>query len=579
VTSAGPVEPGAVEPGLVEPGPGGGRLRRGLALAVTLLPLLTVWVVLVAPDDPAGQPLTWLLRLPLDPILVLLVLLVLRDPWRRRVALVVGALLGVATLVKLLDIGFTSALRRPFDPVADWTYLRSARDLLGDSVGPSWATAALVATAVVVVLLLGVVPWSTRALVRRLEPHVGRHPRGWVRALVVLVVMWLVAAATQVQVGPGTALASTSSVGLLGDHVTRARAALRDRATFAAAVAADPFAKTPAADLLTGLRGKDVLFAFVESYGEVAVTGRPEPAGVGPALDRATRELGAAGYSTRSAWLDSPTFGGISWLAHSTLQSGVWVDSQRRYDQLMTSDRLTLSRAFGRAGWRTVVDVPSNQQDWPQARSFYHYDQVYDARNVGYAGPRFGYATVPDQYTLKVFADRELTARPRAPVMAELDLVSSHVPWAPLPRLVDWDSLGDGSVFGPIRDRAATRAQVWRDPASVRAAYAESVTYSIDSLVQLVRRARDPNLVVVLLGDHQPSTVVSGPGASHRVPVTFVARDAAVTRRIAGWGWQEGMRPAADAPVWRMDAFRDRLLTAFGPQADAPSGAPVATAR
>ena len=75
---------------------------------------------------------------------------------------------------------------------------------------------------------------------------------------------------------------------------------------------------------------------------------------------------------------------------------------------------------------------------------------------------------------------------------------------------------------------------------------------------------------MVLLGDHQPSTVVSGPDASHRVPVTVVAHDPAVSERIAGWGWQDGMRPAADAPVWRMDAFRDRVLTTFGTEPPTP---------
>mgnify|MGYP003297176009 CR=1 FL=1 len=45
------------------------------------------------------------------------------------------------TLVKLLDIGFTSALRRPFDLLADWTYLRSARDLL--AAGAMAAVAAI----------------------------------------------------------------------------------------------------------------------------------------------------------------------------------------------------------------------------------------------------------------------------------------------------------------------------------------------------------------------------------------------------------------------------------------------------
>ena len=555
--------------------PRGTRLWRGVAAAFGVLPLLAVWVVLVAPDDPGTAPLTWLLRLPLEPVLLVLLLLVLPGRRRRRAGLVVGALLGVATLVKLLDIGFTSALRRPFDLLADWTYLRSARDLLADSVGASWATVAVVGAGVVAVGLLVVVPWSLHGLVRRLEPHVDRHRRGWSRAAGAVVIAWLAAAVAPLDVAPGLPLATTSSVGLAADHVTQTRAGLRDRAAFARAVATDPFAAAPAADLLTGLRGKDVLVVFVESYGEVAVSGVPEPAGVAPTLDRATEQLQTAGYSLRSAWLDSPTFGGTSWLAHSTVQSGVWVDSQRRYDQLVGTDRLTLSGAFHKAGWRTVVDVPSNRQDWPEATSFYHYDQVYDARNVGYAGPQFGYATMPDQYTLKAFADRELTAGPRAPVMAEIDLVTSHVPWAPLPRLVEWDTLGDGSVFGAIRDQAATRAQVWRDPALVRAAYAQSISYSIESLVQLVQRADDPNLVMVLLGDHQPSTVVSGSAGSHRVPVTLVARDPEVTRRIGGWGWQDGMRPTSDAPVWRMDAFRDRVLTAFGP----PTSAAASVAR
>ena len=172
---------------------------------------------------------------------------------------------------------------------------------------------------------------------------------------------------------------------------------------------------------------------------------------------------------------------------------------------------------------------------------------------------------MPDQFTLKAFADRELTSGKRAPVMAEIDLVTSHLPWAPLPRLVDWASVGDGSVFGPIRAQARTRAQVWADPASVRAAYGESISYSIDSLVSFVQAAHDDNLVLVLLGDHQPATVVSGPQASHRVPVTLVAHDPAVTQRVAGWDWQEGLRPGPGAPVWPMDAFRDRVLTAFGP--------------
>jgi hypothetical protein len=50
------------------------------------------------------------------------------------------------------------------------------------------------------------------------------------------------------------------------------------------------------------------------------------------------------------------------------------------------------------------------------------------------------------------------------------------------------------------------------------------------------------------------------------VPISVIARDPKVLDRISGWGWGAGLRPSPQAPVWPMSAFRDRFLTAFGPQ-------------
>jgi hypothetical protein len=69
---------------------------------------------------------------------------------------------------------------------------------------------------------------------------------------------------------------------------------------------------------------------------------------------------------------------------------------------------------------------------------------------------------------------------------------------------------------------------------------------------------------MVFLGDHQPASVVVGQNASKDVPITIVAKDPKVLDRIAGWGWTDGLRPRPGAPVWPMDAFRDRFLTAYG---------------
>ncbi len=228
------------------------------------------------------------------------------------------------------------------------------------------------------------------------------------------------------------------------------RAELHDRAVFEQAVTHDAYALTPGSDLLTRLRGKDVLLVFVESYGRVAVEDSWFAPQVDHTLAGATAHLDRLGFHARSGWLGSPTFGGISWLAHSTLQSGLWIDSQQRYDQVLCTDRLTLASAFGRAGWRTVDDVPSDWHAWPEGQRFYHYDRMYGSYDVGYAGPRLGYARVPDQFTLHAFDDLELRAH-RRPVMAEIDLDSSHTPWTSVPRLLPWDALGDGTVYDSVR--------------------------------------------------------------------------------------------------------------------------------
>jgi hypothetical protein len=367
------------------------------------------------------------------------------------------------------------------------------------------------------------------------------------------------------QIVPDTPVASSSAAALAVDEVSQVRFDIRDRKTFAQEIAVDHFRDTPSDQLLTGLRGKDVIVVFIESYGRVAVEGSDFSPGVDAVLDAGTSRLRAAGFSSRSAFLTSPTFGAGSWLAHSSLQSGLWVNSQQRYDQLLDSDRLTLTEAFGRAGWRTVFDEPANTKDWPEGSAFYHFDQLYDSRNVGYRGPKFSYATMPDQYILAAFHRLELARTDRPPVMAEINLVSSHHPWTPLPHLVDWSQVGDGSVFNGMPEQGESPDVAFRDPDEVRSLYGQSVEYSLNSLISFVQTYPDPDLVLVMLGDHQPHSYVTGAEPGHDVPVSIIAHDPAVMNRISGWGWQQGLRPGPDAPVWRMNTFRDQFLTAYGP--------------
>ncbi|HET7400112.1 MAG TPA: CDP-alcohol phosphatidyltransferase [Intrasporangium sp.] len=531
--------------------------RRVVVACASVLALLLVWLALVAPDRPDRLVPGAFLRIPVE-VLVLagLVLLLPRGP-RRVLTVVTGVLLGLLTVVRLLDLGFYGVLDRPFDPLTDAGQVGSAVDFVRQSVGPAAASFAVVGGALLALALVVCLPLCLGRLARVVRRH--RVRSAW--TLATLAIAWTASAGLGLTIVPHVPIASADAGRLAVEHVRATAAHLREQTTFDAAVAADRF-RVPAASDLIPLRGKDVLVAFVESYGRVAVEGSSSR-GVQAVLEAGTRRLQARGYSARSAFLRSPTFGGGSWLAHATLQSGLWVDNQRSYDRLLSGDRTTLSSAFGRAGWRTVALLPADRQPWPEGKAFYEFDEVYDGSSLGYAGPDFGFSTMPDQYALWKLHQKELARPGRAPVMAEIDLASSHAPWAPLPGMVDWDTLGDGSIFEQVHDRAQTAEALWRRREDVPRAYLTSIEYSLTALVSFVERYGDDNLVLVLLGDHQPATIVSGFGGNHDVPITVISRDRTVVDSVSSWGWQEGMRPGAGAPVWRMDAFRDRFLGVF----------------
>jgi hypothetical protein len=524
----------------------------------------------VGPDQPIQFRLSGFLRLPLEGFILIGAAAVAPPRARRALVWVVGPLIGLVILLKILNIGFFAAFDRPFDPYQDLSYTGVGVETLHASLGDSEANLIL---AMVGLLVLGLPILATLAL-RRLTRIAAEHRVWSLRALAALGALWVLCWAFGAQFLSHTPVASTSTASLLIGEANLLQADIQDRAVFAKEITQDRLASTVGDQLLTGLRGKDVLLVFVESYGRVAVQGSSFSPAIDAVLARGTKRLQAAGFSARTAFVAAPNFGGMSWLAHSTMQSGLWVNSPQRYDQLMASHRFTLSDAFKRAGWRTVYDAPANDRAWPPGKSFYHFDKLYNRYDLGYRGPKYAYAPMPDQYVLAALQRLELAKRHRRPLFAQVNLVSSHTPWTRIPQMIPWNEVGNGSIFNRIRTKYTGNGSVsfagewtWLDvhgSAVIQAAYADSIRYTLNALISFLAHYRDPNLVVVALGDEQPWTIVSGDDPSHDVPISIITDDSAVLKRIAGWGWSNGLRPGRRAPAWPESALRNRFLTAFG---------------
>ncbi|MDN3020362.1 CDP-alcohol phosphatidyltransferase [Streptomyces sp. S.PB5] len=498
-------------------------------------------------------------RIPVEAVLGAAVALWLPRRPRLVAAVVAGVGLGVLTMLNVLDMGFREYLGRGFNLVLDWELLDDAQAYVADSMGGTFAVLAAVGAVVLVLLLIGVMALAMVRLSNLLASHRAVAARG----TLIAAMAWIVCYALSLEIA-GMPIASDRAADALKMQARRVADTVRDEAAFAKEAKSDTFGATPGSQLVPDLRGKDVIFTFIESYGRSAVEDPIMAPGVDATLDARTEALEKAGFRAKSGWLTSATYGGSSWLGHSTFLSGLWIDNQQRYRTVTSGDHLTLTKAFQKTGaWDTVGVMPGIQKGWPEAK-YYGLDKVYNAFQLGYQGPKFSWSTMPDQYALEAFQRLVHGKKRDKPLMSEVILTSSHQPWAPIPKLVGWDQLGDGSVFDAIQKAGKKPADVVTDSAKSREEYGKSIQYSVTALTQWLERYGTDDTVLVFLGDHQPIARVSGDKASRDVPVSLVAKDPKVLDRIAGWNWTDGLKPAPDAPVWKMDSFRDRFLTAYG---------------
>ena len=153
--------------------------------------------------------------------------------------------------------------------------------------------------------------------------------------------------------------------------------------------------------------------------------------------------------------------------------------------------------------------MPATIRAWPEG-AFFGIDRVHDGPSLGYRGPGFSFSPMPDQYTLAAFERLEHgRAGPRAGDGAgRADLQPRAVDADP--EAVDWDAVGDGTVFAPQVEGAEPTDEVWKDDDRVRAAYRDSTAYSLGTLISYVERYGNDNLVLIFLGDHQPQTSITG---------------------------------------------------------------------
>lgn len=317
----------------------------------------------------------------------------------------------------------------------------------------------------------------------------------------------------------------------------------------------------PVSSKLDRVNGADVFIIFVESYGAVSWDQQVFVEPLSESRKRLENDIDTTGRAVASAFVESTTFGGESWLAHISLLSGTEVRDQKTNMRLMAQSRDTMVTTFSRHGYRTMAIMPGLQREWPDG-NFYGFDEIYGSKQLGYQGPPFGWWDITDQFAIARMDALVYGQQPHQPAFVFFPTISTHTPFIPTPPYQsDWKRILTAKPYDTVDlDRAWAQ---WADWLNLGPGYVQALEYLYQSLGGYLQLRSDRDFVIVLIGDHQPPALVSGSDVSWDVPVHVIASRRALLDRLELHGFQPGLTPAHPT-LGSMHRLLPILLDAFG---------------
>jgi hypothetical protein len=463
-----------------------------------------------------------------------------------------AALLLCLILLRLADIVVPWSFGRNFNVAVDMKYLPFFIGLLHGSLNPALFITLATAALIFLLVALALLRWSIGVMA-----SVGAAVR--LRAFLVVA---LLAAPAYAATPPRYDLGANPFGSAVAEAAWRNARYVWDAKGFSDRYLAQinaAIAVLPQSPDMTALKGRNVLLMFAESYGAITFTDPTLAEILNPVRSRFEESARAAGYHIYSSMLNSPITGGGSWMAHATMTAGVRIDTQPLYDVLLTTAAPTLGRFLRNQGYRAVVAVPRIQQPWPES-AFFSFDAVLNDAAFAYAGRRFSWETIPDQFVLEQVHAREI-AQAEKPLFIQYVLSSSHLPFDSAPPVIeDGRTLGDGRIYNTLGfEEFPPPAQVFDN----QRGYVATIRYVLDAISNyLVKRLADDSLIIVI-GDHQPPLTIAAASRNKAVPIHVLSRDPALLEPFRQAGYVAGMTPPATTTDVGMEAFLSWFLTSY----------------
>jgi Sulfatase len=319
-------------------------------------------------------------------------------------------------------------------------------------------------------------------------------------------------------------------------------------------------ASPPFVSDLGQLKGLDFKLFFFESYGAVSFD-KPEIFSVlKPEYEALQAQLSASGRFAASAFVTSTTFGGGTDLAHMAFLTGIDTRDPTRHDILLTTRRPTLVSHFKSKGFETFGFYPGLFWEWHES-AFFGFDHLIDGPTLKYPGPQLGYWRIPDQYAVARFLELYPVTPQSRPRFEFFSSSTSHFPFNPIPPYQpDWKKVLGPVPFDPGEvGRLQAASTDWLNMVK---GYAGMIQYNLKWLQGYFEQKQARDFVMLVIGDHQPASNVTGEGAPWDVPVHLIASRPELIERFISMGFTRGLQ-ANRKPIATLPELTTLLLEAL----------------
>ena len=319
-------------------------------------------------------------------------------------------------------------------------------------------------------------------------------------------------------------------------------------------------ASPPLTSDLGVLKGAEVKMLFLESYGATTYEHPEIFKAIDPVRAEFERAANEQGRTVLSAFMRAATFAGASELTHLSVLSGIDLTDPLRHDLLLTTDRKTMIDTFEAAGYRTIGLYPAMSWDWPE-KSFYGFDHYHDAPSLDYKGPKFGLWWLPDQFVMARIDELYPPSQSDKPRFIFYPTITSHIPFRPTPPYQpDWSRVTSAHPYDDEETEKALADKIdWTD---LFPPYISTIEYTFKWLAGYEALPQPRDNVLILIGDHQPASSVTGPNATWDVPVHIVSSNEILLDRLRAAGFTEGVNPRRQS-LGTINALNQILLNAF----------------